>query len=98
MPKPKYGVYVPKDKNDGGTFWHRIGAGWDAQSGNGISLELMSLPTPNRDGKVVINVFEFKEDFEKARQERDHQEKDAMGLGRPQPAAFDTDLDDDVPF
>jgi len=84
--QPDYNVFCPIERADGGgTYWHQIGAGWKNYN-NGVKLELNSLPIPNRDGKVVVMIF-------------DNVPKDEPQQKTQQAfPAFDTDLDDDVPF
>ena len=84
MAKPAFDVVSPRDRTEGGTHWHTIGAAWSNSRG-GFTLELNSLPLPDREGKVKIMLFPFTE-------------KDSAASTQKLKPAFDSDLDDDVPF
>ena len=55
----RYDAMTPRAKKDGSTFWHRVGTGWAGQKG--IQIVLDSLPIPDAEGRVVINLFEPRE-------------------------------------
>lgn len=48
----RYDVTAPRSKQDGGTFWHRIGTAFEAKEGAGMNVILDSLPLPDKDGRV----------------------------------------------
>jgi hypothetical protein len=79
----RYDAMTPRTKKDGSTFWHRVGTGWAGQKG--IQVVLDSLPIPDAEGRVVINLFEPRE-----RQIPDNQQ--GRQTQTRQPA-----YDDDVP-
>ena len=52
----KFNVVVPrKNKNTNKTYWHRIGIAF--QKDKGMSVKLESLPLPDENGEVWINLF-----------------------------------------
>lgn len=53
----RYDVKTPRPKKDGSVFWHRIGTAFERDNG-GISVILDSLPLPDKDGRVVMNLWE----------------------------------------
>lgn len=78
----RYDAMTPRTKKDGSTFWHRVGTGWAGQKG--IQVVLDSLPIPDAEGRVVINLFEPREPQQKQQP-------------RQQQGGYATNYDDDVP-
>lgn len=60
MAAPTHNLYTPIDKPDGGTIWHKIGVTWAGKKPNTYQLEFNSLPLPNSNGKVLVQMFENK--------------------------------------
>lgn len=80
----RYDVVTPRKKQDGGTWWHRVGIAFDGDKG--ITLFMDSLPLPDAEGRTVLKLFEPREKPQAAR----------SGSGsRSDPQA---PLDDDIPF
>lgn len=67
----RYDAMTPRTKKDGSTFWHRVGTGWAGQKG--IQVVLDSLPIPDAEGRVVINLFEPREPQQQRQQTRQAQ-------------------------
>jgi hypothetical protein len=44
MSKPKFHVYSVIERKDEKPYWHKIGAAWPTKSGDGIRIDLNSLP------------------------------------------------------
>lgn len=92
----RFDVLTPRKKNDGGTFWHRVGTAWEGDKG--INIVFDSLPMPDADGRCSVSLFE----------PRDNQQRgggDYRGNpngGKSQAEAYGgsrhDDLDDSVPF
>lgn len=84
----RYDVMSPKKRGDK-TFWARVGTAWDGDKG--IRIDFDSLPLPDAEGRCSVFLFEPRE-----------RDSGTGGGGRGNqsraPAAFDADLDDDVPF
>ncbi|TKD50187.1 hypothetical protein [Sphingomonas baiyangensis] len=83
----RFDVLTPRKKNDGGTFWHRVGTAWEGDKG--INIVFDSLPMPDADGRCSVSLFEPRE-------------RDGGGNGgqRQQPRQQSggwNDLDDEVP-
>lgn len=53
-------IAIPRPKKDGGTYWVNIGTAWFNDNG-GIQLVFDALPIPDKEGRVVANLFEPKE-------------------------------------
>ena len=82
MAKPLFDVVSPRDRGDGRTHWHTIGAAWPRN--DGYTIELNSLPLPNSEGKVTLMLFPIKEE--------------KFITPEKSGPIFDSDIDDDVPF
>lgn len=52
----RYDVLTPRKKNDGGTFWHRVGTAWEGDKG--INIVFDSLPMPDAEGRCSVSLFE----------------------------------------
>lgn len=52
-------IMAPRKKNDGGTYWTKIGTAWFNDKG-GIQLVFDALPLPDGEGRVVANLFDPK--------------------------------------
>jgi hypothetical protein len=89
MPKQKYNLFSPIEKENGDTYWHKLGSAWPTKNG-GFSLEFNSLPVPGPNGRVSVLMFI---DNPKPKQE----DMKFGGVDTPKPG-FDNDMDDDVPF
>ena len=53
----RYDLCAPRQKKDGGTYWHKVGAMFPSDKG-GFSIMLDSLPLPDKDGRLVVKAFE----------------------------------------
>lgn len=49
-------ICTPRAKKDGGTYWVKIGTAWE--NDKGIQLVFDALPLPDKEGRVVANLFE----------------------------------------
>lgn len=56
MANKRFDVLTPRKKNDGGTFWHRVGTAWEGDKG--INIVFDSLPMPDADGRCSVSLFE----------------------------------------
>jgi hypothetical protein len=82
----RYDVMAPRPgREEGKTFWHRVGTAFESEKGIGIIFD--SLPLPDKDGRVSVRLFEPREkpETKKAAPERE----------RP---ARPTPIDDEIPF
>jgi len=58
----RYDVCTPRPKHrEDGVWWHRIGNGSMNEKGQ-VTVWLESLPIPDDDGKVVVMLFEKREE------------------------------------
>ena len=55
----RYDVITPREKKDGGTYWHKIGAAFSRDQG-GFSIVLDSLPIADKEGRVMMLMSEPK--------------------------------------
>jgi hypothetical protein len=66
------------------TFWHRVGTAFEGKSGIGIVFD--SLPLPDKEGRVSVQLFEPRE-------------KGASPPARTAPrSSGHDDMDDEIPF
>ena len=84
----RFDVMSPRPgREEGKTFWHRVGTAFQSDKG-GIGIYFDSLPIPDKDGKVSVQLFEPKA-------------KDGAP-SKPAAAAprksVREDMDDEVPF
>ena len=83
-------IKQPREGKDGKTYWHKLGVKFLWDDGN-ESIKLDSLPLPNKDGEVWMNLFEPRP-------------KDDTATGnwdKPEDTANDTDPEDkpdEIPF
>ena len=83
-------IKQPREGMDGKTYWHKLGVKFLWDDGN-ESIKLDSLPLPNKDGEVWMNLFEPRP-------------KDDTATGtwsKPEDTANDTDPEDkpdEIPF
>lgn len=81
----RYEVSTPRPKNDGGTFWLRVGSAFTNDNGL-ITVYLDSYPIPDREGKVKMMLFE---------------PKPAQQAGNPtlvHSRTLSEEIDDEIPF
>lgn len=83
-------IMAPRPKKDGGTYWIKIGTAWESERGTQLVFD--ALPLPDKEGRVVANLYEPRE-----RNDGGQQRQQSGGNRRPDPAS-DHNLDDDVPF
>lgn len=83
----RYDVCSPRPgREEGKTFWHRVGSAFDGDKG--ISVKLDSLPLPDAKGEVWLKLFEPREKAQAApKQDRVSASKSTR-----------VDLDDEIPF
>lgn len=107
MTKIRYNLTTPIKMQDGGTFWHSVGAAWYDSEKNQLSMEFNSLPLPNEEGKVRVLGFPPKDGQAAAATGRTWpQKKEEFGRDSktaPKTAAkrgktLKEDLDDEIPF
>jgi len=79
----RFDICTPRPKKDGGTYWTKIGTAW--QGDKGIQLVFDALPLPDKEGRVVANLFEPREG-------------DARKPAAKQSSDFDLGEDMDAPF
>ena len=80
----RFDVMAPRPgREEGKTFWHRVGTAWEGEKGIGIEFD--SLPIPDKEGKVKVRLFEPRE--KPQTQER-----------VPGSAKTPVNIDDDIPF
>jgi hypothetical protein len=83
----RFDVCAPRPSKDGKTFWHRVGTAFQSDKGS-IGLVFDSLPLPDKDGRVSVQLFEPKAKGDAP----------AKGQGSPARAPQVLDMDDEVPF
>lgn len=83
----RFDVCSPRPKKDGGTYWHRVGTAFEGEKGIGILFD--SLPMPDKEGRVSVQLFEPREKTEAA--------PPARAPSRAPTRARD-DMDDEIPF
>lgn len=91
----RYNIVAPRPgREEGKTFWHRIGTAFENDRG-GFVLHFDSLPIPDGEGKVKAMLFEA--DQNKGQQGR---ARDAGGYGGQDPSAGGgrAPMDDEIPF
>lgn len=81
-----YEMKAPRAKNDGSTYWHRVGTAWESEKG--IQLVFDSLPLPDADGRCAVNLYEPRERDGGPRTKGSYADR----------APPQDDLDDSVPF
>lgn len=101
----RFDVMAPRPgREEGKTFWHRVGTAWEGEKGIGIEFD--SLPIPDKEGKVKVRLFEPREKSQGAeRGERSVAENPARTspahpFGPSMPSQISTKYgpDDDIPF
>lgn len=55
----RFDMCSPRPKKDGGSFWVKVGTGW--QSDKSFQLVFDALPLPDSEGRCVVNLFEPRE-------------------------------------
>lgn len=80
-------VSTPRPKNDGGTWWCRVGTAWQNLQTGVITVYLDAYPAPDEEGKIKMMLF----DYEPKENQRD---------GRPTKTTrtYAEELDDEIPF
>jgi hypothetical protein len=87
----RFDVCTPRPKKDGGSWWLKVGTAW--QNEKGVQVILDAYPAPDAEGRIVLNLFEPRDDKQRSAQ-NDRQQ--ARGNGGPQNKY--TDDSDGVPF
>lgn len=77
----RYDALTPRPKKDGGTFWHRVGSAF--ADDKGITVYLDSAPYPDKEGRVVIKLWEPRE---------------RAPATRSAPADMGQAIEDEIPF
>jgi len=52
----RFDVLSPRQKKDGGTWWHKVGSAFEGEKGVGITFD--SLPLPDKEGRISVRLFE----------------------------------------
>ena len=95
----KLNAFTAVKTNSGSTYWHKVGAAWPNNNGNGYTVIFDSLPLPNDEGKVKVFLFE---DGDKPTTEAFDQEGQAEPFTPVTRTSFNHqdvyDLNDDIPF
>jgi hypothetical protein len=92
----RFDIMTPRAGRDDKTFWTRIGTAWQNDKG-GIQLVFDALPIPDKEGRVVANLFEPRDDRAKSAGNDQADSRQRAGGGWHGAAPVD-DLDDDIPF
>lgn len=79
----RFDVCSPRPTKDGKTYWHRVGTAFQSDKGS-IGVVLDSLPLPDKEGRVSMQLFEPKA-------------KGDAPARKPQTTASE-DMSDEVPF
>ncbi len=85
----RYDAVTPRPKQDGGTWWHKVGSGYEGEDGK-IKVYLDSAPFPDDKGKVMILLGESKP-------KQDHQGERERVPERKISTSRD-DMNDEIPF
>ena len=96
----RYDVMSPRPgREEGKTFWHRVGTGWVSEKEDGgikVGIVFDSLPIPGGDGRVAVQLFEPRE--KDAPRERPADILPPGGNAPRAPAPGRQQLNDDIPF
>lgn len=80
----RFDISSPRPKKDGGTYWVKIGTAFANEKGTQLIFD--ALPLPDKEGRVVANLFPPRDNSGQQRVQQ-------------QSGGFDnSDLDDSVPF
>lgn len=80
----RFDISSPRPKKDGGTYWVKIGTAWVNEKGTQLVFD--ALPLPDKEGRVVANLFPPRDNGGQQRVQQ-------------QSGGFDnSDLEDSVPF
>lgn len=79
----RFDVCSPRPTKDGKTYWHRVGTAFQSDKGS-IGLIFDSLPLPDKDGRVSVQLFEPKAKADAPPKSADKPRREEM--------------DDEVPF
>lgn len=82
----RFDISSPRPKKDGGTYWVKIGTAFTSEKGTQLIFD--ALPLPDKEGRVVANLFP----------PRDKNGGGSFKASQQQSGGFDADLDDGVPF
>lgn len=91
----RYDCLVGRPKNDGGTYWHRIGTAFEGKDG-GMNVTLDSLPLQDKEGRcgfIIRAAKDLREASGTPRREPPQQRQAAPNGGSA--AAV---INDDIPF
>ena len=69
LQKKMYKVLAPIEKTDGGTWWMRVGNGFDNKDMS-MNLHLYALPTATKNGEIKLQIRELTEEDLKHSAER----------------------------
>ena len=86
----RFDIMTPRPGRDDKTFWTRIGTAWQNDKG-GIQLVFDALPIPDKEGRVVANLFEPRDD-------RARSAGNDRADARDRANSNTDDLDDSIPF
>lgn len=82
----RFNVCTPRPKKDGGTYWHSVGNAWQDEKGTTVYLD--SSPYPDTEGRIVLKLFEPRDNGNQPRQQ----------APRQQDSGNNWDSGDDAPF
>ena len=95
----RFDICTPRKGKDK-TFWHRIGTAWEGDKG--IQLVFDSLPIPDAEGRCVANLFEPRDNNDRAKSagndRAQSQERAGDGSRGHAYTGMDDGLDDSIPF
>ena len=83
MSSTRFDICTPRKGKDDKTFWTRIGTAW--QNEKGIQLVFDALPLPDAEGRCVANLFEPRDNSQRAAPQA------------PSRQEMRAELDDDIP-
>lgn len=89
----RYDVMAPRPgREEGKTFWHRVGTAFESEKGIGIIFD--SLPIPDKDGRVSVRLFEPRQKQERERPD----DIQPPGGNAPRQRLGAQQFNDDIPF
>jgi hypothetical protein len=75
----KFDVVTAHSYGDGKTMWHKIGVAFPGRGKSEMNIKLHSLPIPNDDGEIWLNLFESEEYTPRKREEDKRTPAEATG-------------------
>lgn len=98
--KKRFDVVTPRPKYGGGTWWHRVGNAHQNEEGRiTIYLDSVPVPDPEKDNKIVMMLFEPREDdADSGKKGKGSGAGAGKGKRGQQQASLSEELDDEIPF